>query len=119
MKTYNYNTISPGRVINRHILVVVKCLCGILLRMMPIKYKIMKEELIESGSLAEAISMSIDQQIVGLSYISSAMNEVYSAATGNASISNEVQSGADLLNESIDTLQTLVRDWQAPDFYQD
>ena len=75
------------------------------------------EEVQHNSTMAKRIAGTIKQQIVGLNYIQTAMDEIKGASYSNKQISKEVMDGSGTLNEAIAQLIEVVEQWQTPDFY--
>jgi methyl-accepting chemotaxis protein len=73
------------------------------------------EAIRENSEFANVIATSIKQQTVGLSQISSAMEEINTSATENRSISQTIEMRANQMNKEVEELTALVDRWRIRD----
>ena len=78
----------------------------------------LSSEMGANSELAKQISTTIDQQLLGLKYIISAVDEIRVAVKDNTGIGMDVIREAGSLGSSIETLTTLIDEWRTPEFYQ-
>jgi len=77
------------------------------------------DEVQNNSKMAHSIATTIKQQLVGLNYIQTAMQEIKLSTSDNSDISLEVVQGSHSLNRAIAELLEVVDQWETPEFYLD